>query len=116
MVRGVIAEFVRERDEQLKDAQAVAIELDAVIFDDGTLVGPDEDAKLATLYRRRVGAYQCWLQMIADGLAAEQSVEVAYSPILKFRDDVRARRGSLRGLTADDIEAEAEKTNAAVHR
>jgi hypothetical protein len=111
--RGVIAEFVRERDEQLKDAQTVAIGLDAVIFDDGTLIGPDEDARLATLFSGRVSAYQEWLRTIADGLAAGQSVEAAYSPILKFQDDVRARRGRLRGLTADDIEAEAEKTNAA---
>ena len=51
-------------------AQTVTIELDAVIFDDGTLVGPDEDGKLASLFTGRVAAYQHWLRMVADGLAA----------------------------------------------
>jgi len=111
--RSVIAEFVRQRDEHLKDAQSVTIELDAVIFDDGTLIGPDQDGKLATLFRQRVTAYQQWLRTIADGLAAGQSVEAAFSPVLKFQDEVRARRGSLRGFDSAGMQAEVEKTNAA---
>ena len=111
--RGVITELVRQRDEHLKNAQGVTIELDGVIFDDGTLIGPDEDGKLAALFRGKVSAYQQWLRTIADGLAAGQSVEAAFSPILKFQDEVRARQGSLRGLTADRMQTEVEKTNAA---
>jgi hypothetical protein len=111
--RGVITEFVRQRGEQLKDARSVTIELDAVIFDDGTLIGPDEDGKLAALFSRKVSAYQQWLKTVVDGLTAGQSVEAAFSPILKFQDEVRARQGSLRGLTADNRQAEVEKTNAA---
>lgn len=56
--RGLVAEFVRQRDEHLTNAQSVTIELDGVIFDDGTLIGPDEDGKLAALFRSRVAAYQ----------------------------------------------------------
>lgn len=111
--RGVIAELVREQDEHLKEAQSVTIELDAVIFHDGTLIGPDQDGRLATLFRLRVTAYQQWLKTIADGLAAGQSVEDAFSTVLKFQDEVKARRGSLRGFDAARMQAEVEKTNAA---
>jgi hypothetical protein len=111
--RGVIAEFVRQRDEHLKDAQSVTVEMDAVIFDDGTLIGRDQDGKLAALFRLRVTAYQHWLKTIADGLAAGQSVEAACSPILQFLDEVRARRGSLRGFDSAGMQAEVEETNAA---
>jgi hypothetical protein len=110
---GLIGEFVRQRNEQLKGAQRVTIELDAVIFDDGTVIGLDEDGKLATLFSGRVAAYQQWLEMITDGLAAGQSVEAACAPILRFQDEIMARQGDLYGLTADSMQAQVGKTNAA---
>jgi hypothetical protein len=110
--RQTIETFVRERDDVLQDAQSLTIELNAVIFDDGTLIGPD-DGKLAALFTAKVSAYQHWLQTIADGLAAGQSVETACLPMVKFRDDVNARGGSLRGNPRDQVQAEIEKTNAA---
>jgi hypothetical protein len=111
--RGVIEEFVRRRDELLRDAQSVIVELDAVIFEDGTLIGSDQDGKLATLFQGRVTAYQQWLKTIADGLAAGHSVEAAFSPVLKFQDEVTARLGSLSGLDSAGMQAEVHKTNAA---
>ncbi len=111
--RDLIDQLARERDEQLKDAQSVTIELDAVIFDDETLIGRDDDGRLASLFAVRVSAYQRWLHTIADGLAAGKSVESACVQILKFRDEVRARQGSLSGIPPDRMLAEIEKTNAA---
>jgi hypothetical protein len=111
--RDLIDGVLRQRDEYLQDARHVTIELDAVIFDDGTLVGPDEDGKLTSLFLRRVGAYQQWLQTIAAGLAAGQSVEAAYAPILQFQEEVRARQGSLQGLSADSRDVQVWRTNAA---
>jgi hypothetical protein len=112
-VRDVIEDFVIQRDRHLKAVLGVTIELNAVIFDDGTLIGPDDDGKLAGLFAGRVSAYQDWLRTIADGLAAGQSVEAAYLPILDFQAKVRADGGSLRGIPVDCMHAHVEKTNAA---
>ena len=111
--RDLIDELVKERDEQLKDAQNVRIELDAVIFDNQTLIGRDEEGRLASLFDVRVSAYQRWLQTIADRLAAGESVESACLPIVQFREELRARQGDLSGVPPGDMLAEIEKTNAA---
>jgi hypothetical protein len=111
--REMVTQFIAVRDEDLKDAVSLSIELDAVIFDDATLIGPDNEGKLATLFKGRLSAYQGWLRTIADGLAAGLSVEAAYWPLLRFQDEVKARRGSLGGLRGESRQDYVEKTNAA---
>lgn len=108
--REVISQFVRDRDAVLEDAQRVTIELDAVIFDDGTLIGPDGDGKLATLFSGRVSAYQQWLQTIADRHSAGQSIDAAFAPVHEFQAEVKARMGKPRGLPTL---SEIDRTNAA---
>jgi hypothetical protein len=109
--RSIIDGFLLDRDELLAGAEQVAIELDAVIFDDGTIIGPDRDNKLASLFTERVAAYQHWLQLVADGLAKGQSVEAAFQPIRTFQEEVRAAMGKIdrRPPTMTEV----NRTNAA---
>jgi len=79
-----IEHFVTERDRAVDGATAIAIELDAAIFDDGTLVGANQDGWLSDLFGTYVGAKQEWYRTILAGLDAGQSLEEAYAPVRAF--------------------------------
>jgi phosphoserine phosphatase len=75
---------VAERDRVVEGATAVAIDLDAAIFDDGTLVGANQDGWLSELFGTYVAAKQEWYRTILAGLDAGQSLEDAYAPLRAF--------------------------------
>ena len=104
-------QFVVERNHLMNDAVDLRIELNAVIFADGTLIGPDDGGWLANLFSAYVEAKQDWYRGIIDALDAEQSVAEAFAAVDRFQADradseegwnptwARRRSGSLAGST-----------------
>jgi hypothetical protein len=88
---GWIEAFVRERDRAVEDALDVAIELDAVIFDDGRLIGPDEGEWLSGLFSAYMREKQQWYRGILDALNRGKSVDEAYAPVRAFQEDTTRR-------------------------
>lgn len=88
---GWIEDLVRERDRAVEGAVDVAIELDAVIFDDGRLIGPDEDGWLSGLFGAYVAAKQEWYRGILDALNRGKTVEQAYAPVRAFQEETMRR-------------------------
>jgi hypothetical protein len=79
-----LPQFVTEKDRMLADAADLRIELNAAIFGDGTLVGPDDDSWLADLFTAYVQEKQHWYRGIIQALDAGRSVEEAFAPIQSF--------------------------------
>jgi len=92
-----IEHFVAERDRAVQGARTIAIELDAVIFEDGRLIGPDGDAWLSQLIGDYVTAKQSWYRTILSRLDAGVSVEDAYAPIRDFQEENLRVMGSPEG-------------------
>jgi len=108
-----IEHFVAERDRAVDGATAVAIELDAAIFDDGTLVGMNQDGWLSDLFGTYIGAKQDWYRTILAGLDSGQSLDDAYAPLRAFSaGEIRRMR---EGVRADPKERMRSiwRTNAA---
>ena len=55
-----LGQFVDQKDALLADAVELHIELNAVIFADGTLIGPDDQSALTDLFSTYVRAKQGW--------------------------------------------------------
>jgi hypothetical protein len=85
-------QFVSERDQLISDAVDLQIELDAVIFADGTLIGPDDGGWLADLFSAYVEAKQDWYRGIIDALEAGRSIAEAHAAIDGFQADIQSRR------------------------
>jgi hypothetical protein len=100
-----LPQFVAEKDQLLKHATELRIELNAAIFADGTLLGPDDDSWLADLFSSYVKAKQDWYRMIIDALDAGKSVSEAYRPVEHFMEDVRARMRARRPIDRDNPNA-----------
>lgn len=83
-------QFIVEKDRMLAHAESLSIELEAVIFSDGTLVGPDPDGWLGDLFSRCVAEKQAWYREILSRLNAGASVEEAYEPIRAFQEERQA--------------------------
>jgi hypothetical protein len=80
------------------------IELDAVIFADGTLVGTDQNGWLSDLFSECVAQKQAWYREILSRLNAGASVDEAYSPIRSFLEERQARIRSRQPLVHGDVE------------
>ena len=63
-----LGQFVDQEKTLVASASELRIELNAVIFADGELVGPDDEAQLAGLFGVYVGAKQAWYRQIVDVL------------------------------------------------
>jgi hypothetical protein len=83
-------QFIIEKDRMLAHAEALSIELEAVIFADGTLVGSDQDGWLSGLFSECVDQKQAWYREILSRLDAGASVEEAYAPIRVFQEERKA--------------------------
>jgi len=92
-----LPQFVVEKEQMLTDATELHIELDAVIFADGRLIGRDPDGWLSGLFSEYVSAKQDWYRQILDRLDAGYSVDDAFAPIRAFQEQknqqIRAGRG-----------------------
>jgi hypothetical protein len=86
-----LGQFVEEKEALLADAVDLHIELNAVIFADGTLIGEDDESALRDLFSAYVQAKQDWYRGIIEALDAGQSVADALAPVERFLADATDR-------------------------
>ena len=78
-------------DTLLADAVDLHIDLNAVIFADGTLIGADDRSALTNLFSAYVQAKQDWYRGIIEALDAGQSVAESFAPVERFLADATNR-------------------------
>jgi hypothetical protein len=83
----VLGHFVEQKDALLADAVDLHVELNAVIFADGTLIGADDESALRDLFSAYVRAKQDWYRGIIEALNAGQSVADSFAPVDRFLAD-----------------------------
>ena len=108
-----IEHFVEERDRAVDGATAVAIELDAAVFDDGTLVGVNQDAWLSDLFGTYVAEKQEWYRTILAAIDAGQSLDEAYAPLRAFSAESLRRMAAARGMDSRERMRSIWRTQAA---
>ena len=86
-----LGQFVDQKDTLLANAVDLHIELNAVIFVDGTLVGADDQSALTDLFSTYVQAKQDWYRGIIEALDAGQSVAESFAPVERFLADATNR-------------------------
>jgi hypothetical protein len=86
-----LGQFVDQKDALLADAVDLHIELNAVIFADGTLIGADDESTLTDLVSAYVQAKQQWYRGIIEALDAGQSVADSFAPVERFLADAADR-------------------------
>jgi hypothetical protein len=86
-----LGQFVDQKDTLLKNATDLHIELNAVIFADGALLGADDQSTLSNLFSTYVQAKQAWYRGIIEALDAGQSVAQSFAPVERFLADVTNR-------------------------
>jgi hypothetical protein len=86
-----LGQFVDQRDTLLADAVDLHIDLNAVIFADGTLIGADDRSALTHLFSAYVQAKQDWYRGIIEALDAGQSVAESFAPVERFLADATNR-------------------------
>jgi hypothetical protein len=90
-----LGQFVDQRNALLGNALELQIALDAVIFVDGTLVGPDEETALSDRFSNYVRAKQEWYRGLVEALDRGASVAQAFEPVERFLADARAKRRAI---------------------
>jgi hypothetical protein len=100
-----LGQFVEQKDALLADAVDLHIELNAVIFADGTLIGADDESALRDLFSAYVQAKQDWYRGIIEALDAGQSVADSFAPVERFLADStnRLRAGHFMGEKPGDL-------------
>jgi len=113
-----LPQFVTERNRDLNCAVDLHIELDAVIFDDGTLLGLDQDGWMSGNFASYVRWKQTWYAGIAEALDAGKSLDEALAPVEAFLAEINAQmrqgRPAVRDPRSDAIwkqEAAADARN-----
>jgi hypothetical protein len=86
-----LGQFVDQKDTLLANAVDLHIELNAVIFADGLLIGADDHSTLRDLFSTYVQAKQDWYRGIIEALDAGQSVAESFAPVERFLADVTNR-------------------------
>ena len=82
-----LGQFVDQKNACLDDALELHIELNAVIFADGTLAGADDGSQLTELFSTYVHAKQEWYRGIIRALDEGLSVDKAFSAVREFLDE-----------------------------
>jgi hypothetical protein len=101
-----LGQFVDEKDASLAGAVELRIDLNAVIFADGTLVGADDGSQLTELFSAYVQAKQEWYRGIIAALDNGESVDQAFSAVRVFLDEQsREMRAGTLPRHADDPKA-----------
>jgi hypothetical protein len=80
-----IEQFVPRRSHNLDRVREREIELNAVIFKDGTLAGPDDQSQLRDLFSTYASAHLGWLRGIRQALDAGQTVADAFGAVERFQ-------------------------------
>jgi hypothetical protein len=83
-----LGQFVDQKDTLLANAVDLHIEVNAVIFADGLLIGGDDHSRLSDLFSTYVQAKQDWYRGIIEALNAGQSVAESFAPVERFLADV----------------------------
>jgi hypothetical protein len=87
-----LSQFVDRAQHAVAKATTLRIALDAVIFDDGTLIGPDRQRALQDLFGGLVSAkqarYRALLDALDEGRPAEEALRHS-DKVLFMRDDWR---------------------------
>jgi hypothetical protein len=86
-----LSQFVDRKDTLLAHAVDLHVELNAVIFADGTLIGTDDHSALTDLFSTYVQAKQDWYRGIIEALDAGQSVAESFAPVERFLADAANR-------------------------
>ena len=86
-----LGQFVDQKDRLLANAVELHIEINAVIFADGLLIGADDDSRLSDLFSAYVRAKQEWYRGIIEALDAGQSVAESFAPVERFLADASER-------------------------
>jgi hypothetical protein len=79
---------IRTKDKLLANAVELHVELNAIIFSDGLLVGADDNSTLSDLFSTYVQSKQDWYRGIIEALDAGQSVAESFAPVEQFLADV----------------------------
>ena len=90
-----LGQFVDEKDTLLAHAVDLYIELNAVIFEDGTLIGADDRSALTDLFSAHVEAKQHCYRGIIEALDAGQSVAESFAPVERLSADKANRRRAI---------------------
>jgi hypothetical protein len=85
-----LGQFVTEKDTMLRNAVDLDIDLNAVIFADGTLAGPDDESTLVNEFSAYVRAKQEWYRGVRDALDRGQTVAESFNAVESFSAGVRA--------------------------
>jgi hypothetical protein len=88
-----LGQFVDQKDALLAHAVDLCVELNGVIFADGTLAGPDDQSMLADLFCTYVNAKQEWYRGIIQALGAGHSVVESFAPVEAFLADATNHMG-----------------------
>jgi len=86
-----LPQFVDHNEQLMTNATDLRIELNAAIFEDGTLVGPDDDSWLRETFSAHVEGKQFWYRGIIEALDAGRSVDEAFEPVDRFLNDWTSR-------------------------
>jgi len=86
-----LGQCIDQKDTLLRNAVDLHVELNAVIFADGTLVGADDQVALGELFSTYVRAKQTWYRGIIEALDAGQSVAESFEPVERFLADATNR-------------------------
>jgi hypothetical protein len=113
-----VGQFVDQKDTLLAHAIDLHIELHAVIFADGTLVGADDRSALTDLFSWYVRAKQDWYGSI-EALDADQSVSESFAPIEQFLADatnrMRAGKQLVREKPAEHLRLRCRRPASAIY-
>jgi hypothetical protein len=96
-----LGQFVDEKNTLLKNAVDLQIDLNAVIFADGTLIGADDQSALTDLFSTYLQAKQAWYLGIIEALDAGHSVAESFAPVERFLADAADRMRAGKGLVRD---------------
>jgi hypothetical protein len=97
-----LGQFVTEKDTMLRNAVELHIDLNAVIFANGTLAGPDDESTLLNYFSAYVRAKQEWYRGIRDALDRGQTVAESFNAVESFSAGVRAAMRERRRFGPDN--------------
>jgi hypothetical protein len=98
-----LPQFVTEKEQLLADATTLHIDVNAGIFADGTLIGPDNESWLEGLFSACIQAKQRWYRQIIAELDGGKTVDDAFGSVERVvrESSEQSRRQRLSKAFAD---------------
>jgi hypothetical protein len=82
-----LPQFFDQNERLMANATNLRIELNGAIFEDGTLVGPDDESSLRETFSAHLEGKQVWYRSIIESLDAGHSIDEAFEPLEWFLND-----------------------------